>query len=58
MQSERTKIIVKPNGQFVIQGPVDLVDVEGNEIEHRPRFTLCGCSKSDSKPFCDGAHKG
>ena len=45
MQSERTKIIVKPNGQFVIQGPVDLVDVEGNEIEHRPRFTLCGCSK-------------
>jgi len=33
------------------------VDVEGNEIEHGPRFTLCGCSKSDNKPFCDGAHK-
>lgn len=58
MESENTKITVKPNGQFAVQGPVTLVDIEGNEIKHGPRFALCGCSKSSNKPFCDGSHKG
>ena len=58
MESENTKITVKPSGQFAIQGPVTLVDIEGNEIKHPPRFSLCGCSKSNNKPFCDGSHKG
>ena len=35
MESENTKITVKPNGQFAIQGPVTLVDIEGNEIKNK-----------------------
>ena len=56
MENENTKITIKPNGQIAIQGPVDLVDIEGNEINHGSRFALCGCSKSNNKPFCDGSH--
>ena len=56
MENENTKITIKPNGQIAIQGPVDIVDIEGNEIKHGPRFALCGCSKSSNKPFCDGSH--
>ena len=58
MESENTKITVKPNGQFAIQGPVTLVDIEGNEIKHPPRFSLCGCSKSNNKPFVTALIKG
>ena len=57
MGGKITKITVKPNGQFAVEGSVDLVDIDGNEIKHGPRFTLCGCSKSLNKPFCDGSHK-
>jgi len=46
MGGKITKITVKPNGQFAVEGSVDLVDIDGNEIKHGPRFTLCGCSKS------------
>ncbi len=56
METEKTKIISKPNGQYIVQGDISLVDTEGNEIEHKSRFTLCGCSKSKNKPFCDGSH--
>ena len=32
-------------------------DQNGNEIEHKTRFSLCGCLKSKIMPFCDGSHK-
>jgi CDGSH-type Zn-finger protein len=57
MEEKNAKITVKPNGQFAVEGSVDLVDIDGNEINHGPRFSLCGCSKSANKPFCDGSHK-
>jgi CDGSH-type Zn-finger protein len=57
MEEKNAKITVKPNGQFAVEGSVDLVDIDGNEINHGSRFSLCGCSKSANKPFCDGSHK-
>ena len=57
MEKKNAKITVKPNGQFAVEGSVDLVDIDGNEINHGLRFSLCGCSKSANKPFCDGSHK-
>tara|TARA_B100000768_G_scaffold175934_1_gene187997 strand:+ start:119 stop:295 length:177 start_codon:yes stop_codon:yes gene_type:complete len=57
MEGENTKIRVKPNGQFAVEGSVDLVEIDGNEIKHGPRFIICGCSKSLNKPFCYGSHK-
>jgi len=58
---EKVKIEVHPNGRYVIQNAeatnFELVDANGQPIEHRNRFTLCGCGRSKGKPFCDGSHK-
>ena len=50
-------IFRKDKGQIVIQGKVQLTDVEGNKIPHGEKLTLCGCTKSKKLPFCDGSHK-
>ena len=57
MDSRITKIQRKDKGQIVIQGKVELIDHNGNKIDHGSRFTLCGCTKSKQLPFCDGSHK-
>jgi CDGSH-type Zn-finger protein len=52
------RITVSNNGSLKIEGNVNLVDAEGNEIptrEGRP-FYLCRCGQSSNKPFCDGTH--
>ncbi|MDG1027560.1 MAG: CDGSH iron-sulfur domain-containing protein [Flavobacteriaceae bacterium] len=55
---ERTpRIYRKDKGQIVVEGKVNLIDLEGNPIKHGNRFTLCGCTKSKDMPFCDGSHK-
>ena len=48
----------KPNGPYLIEGPVDVYDTAGNRIptEDRPRIALCRCGASSNKPFCDGTH--
>ncbi len=52
-------IVVRPNGPFVVQGPVKVVDADGNvfvESEDKP-IALCRCGAAKNRPFCDGAHK-
>jgi CDGSH-type Zn-finger protein len=53
------KITVAENGSYKIEGPVRLVDQDGNTIETREGkpFYLCRCGHSTNKPFCDGTHK-
>lgn len=50
-------ITVKDNGPLRIEGPVKLVDAQGNEFEHKEAFSLCRCGHSSKKPFCDGTHR-
>jgi CDGSH-type Zn-finger protein len=52
------KITVRPNGPYRVEGPVTLVDAEGNEwdLTGKPAFSLCRCGASVNKPFCDGTH--
>jgi len=53
------KITVGSNQSLKVEGPVVLMDHEGNEIptaEGRP-FFLCRCGASQKKPFCDGSHR-
>ena len=55
-----TKISIRDNGPFLVEGPFKLVDAEGNEHEldaNKPAYALCRCGASANKPFCDGAHK-
>ena len=53
-----TAIRPKPNGPYLIEGPVDIYDTAGNKIdtEGRPKIALCRCGASSNKPFCDGTH--
>ncbi len=55
--AEDPKIYRNPkSGSLRFTGSADFVDGEGNFIERRTDFKLCGCGKSADKPFCDGSH--
>ena len=53
-------IRVRPNGPLLIEGPVTILDSEGNPLPtnpDKPSIALCRCGASANKPFCDGAHR-
>ena len=53
------KISIRPNGPYLVEGDVEVVDVNGNKVDtsaRGPRFSLCRCGGSVTKPFCDGTH--
>ncbi|MFO0916291.1 MAG: CDGSH iron-sulfur domain-containing protein [Pirellulales bacterium] len=57
--SEST-VRLRDHGPLVIDGPVKILDAEGNELtqaQGKPAVALCRCGHSQNKPFCDGAHK-
>jgi CDGSH-type Zn-finger protein len=52
-------IRMRPNGPFVIEGPVRVVDPQGNPFPlnpAKPVVALCRCGQSANRPFCDGSH--
>jgi CDGSH-type Zn-finger protein len=51
-------INIKPNGPYLVEGPVRLIDADGNEydLSQKKRVSLCRCGASVKKPFCDGTH--
>lgn len=57
---QNVTIRCRPNGPLVIEGPVTVVDQQGNPFPlptNKPLVALCRCGASQSKPFCDGSHK-
>jgi CDGSH-type Zn-finger protein len=49
----------RPNGPFLIEGPVTVLDHEGNAFTidpAKPAIALCRCGQSARRPFCDGTH--
>jgi len=52
------KIVATPNGPYLVEGPVQIVDATGQPVDtgNRPRIALCRCGGSAKKPFCDGTH--
>jgi CDGSH-type Zn-finger protein len=52
------KITVRPNGPYRVEGPIELVDVNGNvwDLTGKPAISLCRCGLSSKRPFCDGTH--
>jgi CDGSH-type Zn-finger protein len=52
------RITAYRDGPFLVRGPVEIVDQDGNEIAvDRQTVALCRCGKSRLRPFCDGTHK-
>ena len=50
-------ITARDNGPYLVKGPVQIVDVDGNEFKvEREIVALCRCGGSTNKPFCDGTH--
>lgn len=51
-------IKVNHNGSYMVEGPIRLVDADGNEypVPEGKKVYLCRCGASVRKPFCDGAH--
>ena len=54
-----TKITIRNNGSVKIEGDFEVVDQEGKAfgLGGRANIALCRCGLSQTKPFCDGAHK-
>jgi 3-phenylpropionate/trans-cinnamate dioxygenase ferredoxin subunit len=50
------KIIVSKNGPYLVSGPVELRDADGNIHPGKAKMALCRCGASTTKPFCDGTH--
>jgi CDGSH-type Zn-finger protein len=44
------------NGPYIVKGPVELTDADGNKFPVEKRIALCRCGASTEKPFCDGSH--
>jgi CDGSH-type Zn-finger protein len=54
---DKPTIQTRHNGPYLVQGPVRLVDADGNEFAVTgDRIALCRCGGSTKKPFCDGTH--
>ncbi len=52
-------IKVRPNGPYLIEGAVSIVDAQGNVFPtnpDKPTVALCRCGESANRPFCDGTH--
>jgi len=51
-------ITLAPNGPYLVDGPLRVVDAEGRPLDTggKPRIALCRCGGSARKPFCDGTH--
>ena len=52
------KVTIRPNGPYLVEGDVEVLDVNGNKVDtsSRPKIALCRCGASVTKPFCDGTH--
>ncbi len=53
------EISIRPNGPFLVTGPVTLTDTQGAtyDLAGKETFALCRCGASKNRPFCDGTHK-
>ena len=55
------EIVVGDNGPIRVVGEnIVIKDMQGNvyDLAGRTKISLCRCGQSQTKPFCDGAHKG
>ena len=50
-----TKIRIRPDGPYIVDGEFTLVDENGTEVTPEKK-ALCRCGGSTMKPYCDGTH--
>lgn len=52
----RTTIRVSENGPYLVQGGLEVHNIDGQTLDTPERYALCRCGGSANKPFCDGTH--
>jgi CDGSH-type Zn-finger protein len=54
-----TTITVRNDGSIRVEGDFEIKDQDGGTfgLAGRDKIGLCRCGHSETKPFCDGAHK-
>jgi len=62
MDQAPIEISFKKKGTIYIEGQAIVRDEDGNVVPIPPFkqpgvIKLCGCGRSENKPFCDGSHK-
>lgn len=52
-------IKVRDDGSYRVEGPLTLLDGEGNPfpLQAGEVVALCRCGYSETKPFCDRSHR-
>ena len=52
-------IRARANGPYKVEGPVRVIDADGNEfvLPEGTAIVLCRCGHSATKPFCDKSHR-
>ena len=52
-------IKARANGPYRVEGPVRVIDADGNEfvLPEGDSIVLCRCGHSATKPFCDKSHR-
>jgi CDGSH iron-sulfur domain-containing protein 3 len=52
-------IKARANGPYRVEGPVRVIDAEGNKfvLPSGDAIVLCRCGHSATKPFCDKSHR-
>jgi CDGSH-type Zn-finger protein len=57
-REEPVRITPYRDGPYLLRGPFELTDQDGNVIATgRRTVALCRCGRSQIRPFCDGTHK-
>ncbi|MBI5496367.1 MAG: CDGSH iron-sulfur domain-containing protein [Deltaproteobacteria bacterium] len=54
----KVRISPRARGPLVVEGDIDLVDLDGRPVETagRQRVLLCRCGATRVRPLCDGSH--
>jgi CDGSH-type Zn-finger protein/uncharacterized Fe-S cluster protein YjdI len=53
----KLRITARPNGSYLLEGPVEVRTWRGEVLFRGEKTYLCRCGGSADKPFCDGTHK-
>ena len=53
------QISVRENGPFLVSGPVELTDSNGDafDLGEKDSCALGRCGAAANRPFCDGSHR-
>ena len=70
-EKSKARVTVSENGPYMVTGDIPLAKQiintdaasgseawqKGPAVSHRETYALCRCGASQTKPFCDGAHR-